>query len=188
MKNLLLILAAVAFTWISLVLWKSPPEFFFLDKKSRSEALPTADSYMKNTETIKYDASGTPAYFLIASAGLYYTADDRFELEAPRLTARKSPLGTEPWLMTSETARSTRQGEQVVLNGDVHARQETPDGANEIFTRDIAFTPRHNQAATSASVKLVYPQGITTATGLEADFDAETYRLLADVESRYHGR
>ena len=81
----------------------------------------------------------------------------------------------------------TRMAMHSALNGDVHAWQQTTAGANEIFTSDITFKPQQNLAATPSPVKLVYPQGITTATGMEADFDAETYRLLADVESRYHG-
>jgi len=188
MKNLLLVLAAVAFTWVSLVLWRSPPEFFFLDQKSRSENLPTADSYMHNTRTLKFDQDGSQAYLLTSDTGLYYESDDRFELTAPMLVARKSPAGSEPWQMNAKTARSTNQGELVLLHGDIHAWQETPQGRNEFFTREIVFSPRDNLATTKHPVTLVDPSGITTGTGMEANFDAEVYRLLADVKSRYHGR
>ncbi|MFA5632130.1 MAG: LPS export ABC transporter periplasmic protein LptC [Porticoccaceae bacterium] len=188
MKTLLLVVAAVAFTWVSLVLWRSPPEFFFLDKKTRSEDLPTADSYMRNTRTLKFAEDGSRAYILAAETGLYYEEDDRFELTTPHLTARRSPLGNEPWQVTAESARSTRQGSQILLNGDIHAWQDTPAGRNEMFTRDVLFTPRDNIATTASPVKLVHPQSVTTGTGMEADFDAETYRLLADVRSLYHAR
>jgi len=188
MKTLLLLIAAAAFTWLSLVLWRSPPEFFFLDKKTRSEDLPAADSYMRNTRTLKFAEDGSQAYVLEGETGLYYEADDRFELASPRLTARRSPLGTEPWQVTAENARSTRQGTKILLNGEIHAWQDTPAGRNEIFTRDVLFSPRDNIATTPFPVKLVHPQSVTTGTGMEADFDAETYRLLADVRSLYRVR
>lgn len=187
MKTLLLVVAAVAFTWVSLVLWRSPPEFFFLDKKTRSEDLPTADSYMRHTRTFKFAEDGSQAYILAAETGLYFEEEDRFELGTPHLTARRSPLGAEPWQLTSDSARTTRQGAQVLLNGDVHAWQDSAAGRNEIFTQDIQFTPRDNIATTPFPVKLVHPRGVTTGTGMEADFDAEVYRLLADVRSLYHG-
>src|SRR5690606_41682012 len=67
---------------------------------------------------------GNPAYLLTAATGLYYAEDDHFELEAPRLTARKATSGTQPWLLTAAIARSSNLGQQVVLSGDVHARQQ----------------------------------------------------------------
>ena len=55
MKNLFLISAICLVTWLAILFWDAPAEFFFLDKKTTVEALPTADSYMHNTTTRKYD-------------------------------------------------------------------------------------------------------------------------------------
>jgi len=187
-KNLTFILATIAVTWLAMKFWDAPADLFFRDKKTRVASLPTADSYMTNTTTVKYDLDGNPAYLLTAATGLYYAEDDHFELEAPRLTARKATSGTQPWLLTAAIARSSNLGQQVVLSGDVHARQQTPAGENAFFTAEISYSPADNSARTTAPVKLVYPGGITTGTGMKADFSREIYHLLADVEGRYHAR
>jgi len=188
MKNLLFFLSLVAVAWVSVLLWDSPPELLFKSKKTRLESLPTADSYMHNTTTIKFDESGRQTYLLTATTGLYFSGDDRFQLEAPKLTARKSQTGAEPWQLTADVARSTSQGELVLLEGNVYAWQQTPRGLNEFFTTDISYAPGKNFAETQAPVKMSHPQGITTGIGMEADFNTDTYRLLANVESKYHGQ
>jgi len=188
MKNLLFFLSLIAVTWVSLLLWDSPPELFFKSKKTQLESLPTADSYMHNTNTLKFDEDGNQAYLLTADTGLYYSSDNRFELQNPNLRARTPPTGSEPWQLTAEVARSSSGGELIVLTGNVYAWQKTAAGLNEFFTTDISYTPEKNTAETAAPVKLSSPQGITTGTGMEADFSTETYRLLANVESTYHGQ
>ncbi|MCK9503240.1 MAG: LPS export ABC transporter periplasmic protein LptC [Porticoccaceae bacterium] len=188
MKNLLFFLSLIAVTWVSVLLWDSPPEFFFKSKKTKLESLPSADSYMHNTSTIKFDEDGNRGYLLTATTGLYYSRDNRFELQSPNLIARKSPTGLEPWQMTAEAARSTSGGELILLIGNVYAWQTTATGLNELFTSDISYTPENNTAETASPVKLSSPQGITTGTGMEANFSTEIYRLLANVESKYHGQ
>ncbi len=76
MRNLFLIVAICAVTVVAVLFWDAPPELFFLDNKTRVEAMPTADSYMRNTRTRKYDDEGGLAYVLTAETGLYYSTDD----------------------------------------------------------------------------------------------------------------
>lgn len=188
MKNLLLLTAAIAVTWLAVIFWDAPAELFFRDKNTRVESLPTADSYMRNTFTTKYDEDGSRAYLLSAQTGLYFSEDDRFELQSPKLTARKSPIGTEPWQLVAATASSTGAGEQVVLSGDVHAWQEVRGGTNEFFTPEITYTPATNSAQTALAVRLSHPEGETTGVGMHADFTLELYRILSNVEGRYNVR
>lgn len=186
MRNLFLIVAICALTIVAVLFWDAPPELFFLDNETRVEAMPTADSYMRNTRTRKYDDKGGLAYVLTAETGLYYSTDDRFQLEQPRLVARDAAADGNPWHLTAKAARSAERGDTINLTGDVHAWQAVPEGRNEFFTDDILFLPGDNTARTESRVKLVHPEGTTTGTGMKADFTAETYRLLADVRGYYH--
>lgn len=185
-KNLLLIFVICAAAWLAVGLWKAPVEDYFIDNKSRVEALPTADSYMQNTTTHKFDEVGDLAYVLIADSALYYSRDDRLELSTPQLTAKRGAADTAPWRLTANTATTSRVGDNVLLSGAVHAWQVLKTGRNEFFTDDIRFAPSDNVATTEAGVKMINPEGTTTGKGMKADFNRDTYQILADVRSRYH--
>jgi LPS export ABC transporter protein LptC len=189
LKNLVVFFSIVLLGWLFLVLWDSPTDFFFRDKKSRVEDLPTADSYMLKTATSKFDAEGHLSYQLYADTGYYFTRDDRFELHSPKLlVARKTALGSAPWELVSEQASSMQHGKRILLEGAVHAWQDSPNGKNEIFTRDLTYFPDQNIAKTGEAVKLLHPTSITKGTGMVANFTTETYRLTADVEGTYRAR
>lgn len=186
MKNLIVILVMAALGWTFFFLWDSPTEFFFRNKKTKIESLPTADSYMNGTKTVKYDEDGYPVYQLAAKTGYYYTTKDSFELVEPILTAQESPLSAEPWKLSADTARSSVKGSHIILEGNIHARQQKGGRANEFFTDNLRFFPEDNLAKTKAKVKLVHHTSIMTGTGMIANFTTEVYRLLADVEGTYH--
>ena len=188
MKNLLLLVATALALWLGASFWDAPVELFFMDGDRRVTTIPTADSYMTGTRTTKFGEDGSTAYVLAADTGLYYSGDDRFELQAPRLISSHGAESRPPWQLTAEIARSTRRGEQVILSGEVHAWQTTAGGRNEFFTDDIRFTPGDNTATTKARVKMVNPDGVTTGTGMKADFEREIYQLLADVRGYYNVR
>jgi LPS export ABC transporter protein LptC len=157
-----------------------------MDNKTRVAALPTADSYMQNTTTHKFDESGNLAYVLIADSALYFSHDDRLELSTPQLTAKQGAANSAPWRLTADSATTSRVGDNVLLSGAVHAWQVLKTGRNEFFTDDIRFAPSDNVATTEAGVKMINPEGTTTGNGMKADFNRETYQVLANVRSRYH--
>ena len=72
MRNLFLIAALSLAAWLTIRFWAAPAELFFLDKQSRVEALPAADSYMRNTETRKFNQEGRLDYVLEAETGLSF--------------------------------------------------------------------------------------------------------------------
>ena len=188
MRNLLILLLLAVTTWLSMILWDSPPDFFLRDDRSKQAALPRADSYMKNPVTTRFGEDGRRAYLLTGKAGVYFKAGDRFQLEEPELRFEPAKQGGPPWRLTADNARSEEQGSRILLSGAVHAWQNGSDGRSEIFTNDIDFDPQTNTAETAADVRLVHPRGVTTATGMVADFDQRTYRLNQNVESTLYGR
>lgn len=186
MKNLLLLLLLVTIGAILVLVWDSPPEFFFSNQKTQVQALPKADSYMRGTATVKYSPEGFAAYRLEADSSLYYNADDRFEFIAPELTAVRDSADTSPWHLTARTGSTTRGGQQVVLDGDVNAWQSLATGRNQLRTTRLTFNPRTHQASSDARVELSTPSGTTTGVGLEADFESDIYQLLSQVRGTHH--
>lgn len=188
MKNLVMLVALIALSAVFLLFWDSPPEFFFGAGKTRVEALPTADSYMHNPVTTKYNSEGVETYTLGARTGLYYNREDRFAVEAPQLTARRDTRDDTPWQLSAREAHTLDGGQQVVLSGDVHAWNDSPRGKSTFDTDELRFNPGDNTAETDHKVTIHYPGGYSTGVGLRADFSTETYQLLHQVQGRHHGR
>ncbi len=118
-----------------MVFWETPAELFFLDRKTRVETIPTADSYMQSVSTKKYGSHGRVAYILTAETGLYYSGDDRFELKSPQLLARQSSPEINPWRLTANIARSSKRGEEILLSGNVYAFQGREEWQERILYR-----------------------------------------------------
>jgi lipopolysaccharide export system protein LptC len=187
MKNLLMLVGVLALSALFLIFWDSPPEMFGA-RKARIEALPTADSYMRNTVTSRFNAEGVEAYTLKAETGLYYSTDDRFDVENPELLARHERDEAPPWHVTARKAYTLDGGQRVVLSGDVEAWQDTRSGKNTFITGVLHFLPEDNRAETDDRVTLAYPGGQTTGIGMRADFNARTYHILNQVQGIHHAR
>lgn len=187
MKNLLMLIAVLAVSALFLIFWDSPPEMFGT-RKTRIEALPTADSYMRDSITSHFNAEGVEAYTLRADMGLYYNGDDRFELENPFLLARQEDADVSPWHVTAREAHTEKGGQRVVLSGDVQAWQDIKGGQNTFTTGILHFLPDDNRAETDDQVTLAYPGGQTTGIGMRADFTARTYQILKQVQGTHHAR
>lgn len=186
MKNLLLILLIVTIGAVLVLVWDSPPEFFFSNQKTQVQTLPRADSYMRDTTTMKYSPQGFAAYRLEAESSLYFSREDRFEFTAPELTAVRDGGDRSPWHLTALTANTSKGGEQVILDGEVHAWQQVKSGRNEMTTTRLTFNPQRNLAQTDAKVELRTPSGQTTGVGLKADFEAGIYQLLSQVRGTHY--
>lgn len=187
MKNLLMLIAVLAVSALFLIFWDSSPEMFGA-RKTRIEALPAADSYMRDTTTSHFNADGVEAYILQAETGLYYNAEDRFELENPVLLARHEREETPPWHVTAREAHTEDSGQRVVLSGDVQAWQDSETGQNTFTTGILHFLPDDNRAETDDRVTLAYPGGQTTGIGMRADFNARIYQILNQVQGTHHAR
>ncbi len=187
MKNLLMLAVILALSALFLIFWDSPPDMFGT-RKTRVEILPTADSYMRDTVTSRYNAAGIEAYVLEAGTGLYYTAEDRFEVDNPRLLARQEQEGNPPWHLTANRAHTLEGGQQLVLSGDVLAWQDTPSGRNTFTTGELLFFPDDNRAETDDRVAMEYPGGSTNGIGMRADFRSRVYHILNEVQGTHHAR
>lgn len=189
MKNAVMLTLLIAVAAIFVVFWESPPAFFFGSKSTRIEALPLADSYMRNTVTSKFNLEGVETYTLKAQTGLYYNSADRFELEEPLLVSRGDrPDASPPWQLEARQAHTSQGGQLVTLTGDVYAWQNAKTGKNEFMTAELIFSPAENSAESHHKVTLKYPGGSSTGLGLKANFTTETYQLLSQVQGSHYGR
>jgi len=130
-------------------------------------------------------AAGRPRYHLQAASLRHYADDDTADLTAPRLKIFRKELS--PWWVQSKRAVVASGGTAVVLQDDVQARRltEVPADKLELFTSVLKVIPDRQYAETAAPVRLISAQGVTRGVGLEADFKAQQYRLLAQVSGDY---
>ncbi len=183
MKNIALmtsvILALVGF----LIFWESPPQIFVRQPKAQLAEAPKADSYMRATITRKFDGDGRLSYTLESSDGEYFKQHDRLELQHPILLALRNEQGAQPWHLTADKGIIFNTRKRVTLSGKVNAWQTTPTGKNQLRTPELTYFPDTNMAETQSTVVFVSPNSRTTARGLQADLEQQTYQLLSQVKS-----
>lgn len=154
-----------------------------LTRAAQAEHVP--DYSLNNFELTAMNADGRPRYRLQAASLRHYADDDTADLTAPRLKVFRD--GAAPWWVQSQRAAVASGGSSVTLTEDVEARRLTavPGERLEMYTSVLEVIPDRQYAATPAPVTLVTDRGVTRGVGLEADFKAQQYRLLAQVHGDY---
>lgn len=91
-----------------------------------------------------------------------------------------------PWLLTAKRAHADARGDRIELTGEVRLWQEDPvRGRTELSTDKLIYFNKQARAETDAPVKIVSPNGSTTAIGLSADLRAETLTLKKRVRGTH---
>lgn len=187
MKNLIMLFLVLAGAAVFVVFWDSPPEIFLRKAAtSPTQELPRANSYMKGTQTRKFDQTGQVAYTLDAEQGRYYKQGDRFELD--NSTVVSSPQADQPWRIKSNRVRSLKAGKEIEMSGNVYAWQPVADGKNEFRTSRLTYFPDSNLARTDRRVVFTSPTGTTSGIGMKADFTEQRYQMLNEVRAQQYGQ
>lgn len=154
-----------------------------LTQAAQAEHVP--DYSLVDFDLTAMDAGGRPRYHLRAASLRHYADDDTAEVTAPRLKVfrRDAPA----WWVQSRRAAVAAAGSSVLLQDDVEARRlsDLPADKFELYTSVLKVIPGRQYAETAAPVTLVSDHGVTRGVGLEADFKAQQYRLLAEVQGEY---
>ncbi len=183
-------------TWLGLILllvvaalWDRSPNELIQPEVSRAPEFPQA--YMVQMKTERFDAEGRLNYYLESDRAAHYQPDPRRAtdrdytlIEQPRV--RLYPVDAEPWLARANRGRSDASADNVLLQGEVLALQQTEQGFTEITTSELWLQPDKEYAHTDKAVKMRAAQGITNAIGMQADLSAERIELLAQVRSLFH--
>lgn|GEM_PF-2758308 len=158
----------------------------FYDDISVREPSPDAPSdvlqtYLKHSETVRFDQNGQAMDSLGASEIRYYTGRTRGELTQANISrtiaineswSAKAERGT----IDQDSQTVTLQG-QVVLNHDMNDIQLTTERLDLDLVKDIAHT--------TVLVKLSHHGAVTQSEGLTADLKQQTFHFMNKVNSVY---
>jgi len=182
----LLVVALAAFV----IFWDAKPEIFMRKKQPPVSALSSADSYMKNTVTRKFNEQGKPAFRLTSTEGEYFQAQNRFVMAAPQVLAHASVEGEQPWHLSAQQSIILNSGQQVDMQDEVYAWQQlgaaTAKQKTEIATPFLSYYPDSQQANTDRHITFKKPGHTITGVGFKGDFAAQTYQILSRVKGQHN--
>ncbi len=182
----LLVVALAAFV----IFWDAKPEIFMGKKQAPVSALSSADSYMKNTITRKYNEQGRPAFLLTSTEGEYFQAQNRFVMAAPQVLAHATEEGKQPWHLSAAQSVILNNGQRIDMRGEVYAWQQVgpvkSDKKTEITTAILSYYPDREQADTDQHITFKTPGHKIDGTGFKGDFAAQTYQILSRVKGRHN--
>ena len=182
----LLVIALAAFV----VFWDAKPEIFMGKKQAPVSALSSADSYMKNTVTHKFNEKGRPAFLLTSTEGEYFQAQNRFVMAAPQILVHASVEGEQPWHLSAKQSVILNNGQRIDMQGEVYAWQQvgptTSNKKTEIATPFLSYYPDNQLADTDTPISLKTPGHKIDGTGFKGDFAAQTYQILSRAKGRHN--
>lgn len=187
MKNRLLGLTAAAVLLAFLLFWDRIPGLLGSRDRPGAPQLPTADSYMNDTLTRRFDQDGRLAYRLTAERSSYFESLDQVVLAAPRLLA-ETAAGDGPWHLKANTGVLHNAERRVELHDQVVVWRDGPQGKNELRTSKLLYYPDSDRLRTDQAIVLRSPSSTTEGVGLDADLEQRTYRLLSQVRSVHQPR
>lgn len=122
----------------------------------------------------------------------------RFSLHAPHLERSpvdESTLLTSPdvlifednqatWRSTGETGWISADGTELRLEKNVEVESVAGQDTH-VTTQSMTFLPDSRLAQTEDAVTLTQAETVMTGIGMRADFESQTWELLADVKARF---
>ncbi len=182
----LLVVALGAFV----IFWDAKPEIFMGKKQPPVSALSSADSYMKNTVTHKFNDQGQSVFLLTATEGEYFQAQNRFVMATPQMLAHASIEGEQPWHLSAKQSVILNNGQRIDMQGEVYAWQQVnlsaSDKKTEIATPFLSYYPDDQLADTDKPVSLKTPGHQIEGTGFKGDFAAQTYQILSRAKGLHN--
>ncbi|MDF1832100.1 MAG: LPS export ABC transporter periplasmic protein LptC [Porticoccaceae bacterium] len=182
----LLVIALAAF----IIFWDAKPEIFMGNKQPPVSALSSADSYMKNTSTHKFNEQGKPTFLLTSAEGEYFQAQNRFVMTAPQILAHAGIEGDQPWHLSAQQSIILNNGQRIDMQGQVYAWQQVgpviSELKTEITTPFLSYYPDSQLADTDQSISLKTPGHMIDGTGFKGNFAAQTYQVLSRVKGRHN--
>ena len=131
------------------------------------------------------DKQGKPHMKIETPKMVHFSENDSSELTTPQLTIyRKSP---QPWFITSKFAKATQGIQHVDFWEDVtvHHAADLASPATIIKTPKLRVYPHDQTAETDALITLIQPNIVVKATGMIADMNAGSIKLLSQARGEY---
>lgn len=173
-----LVLLAVASSWLS---FESSEQ----QRRQHQSARQTPDYYLQQAEIVTLDEHGQATQRLHSSYLGHYQEQGYALLREAQLQLLQTQ--GESWRMNAGEARLELEGDRLILKDQVRVQRTASAGGEELSleTEHLILHPESRFAETDAPLRLSYPQGVLTATGLHAYLDQQRLELLSEVSMRY---
>lgn len=185
-KNSNILISGIALVLLIAFLWSynetgSTPNF---KKTTKNPTEP--DFFIIQTSSQSYDKQGLLNTSISSPELEHYPINDRTHLKEPVIKLYKKQQQT--WQITANSGIVHQGGEQVNLKENVIIRSGDANGVHEylLTTNALKILPDKKLIENNRPVKLITPQGSTTAIGLKADLNKEHLLLKKRVRGLYH--
>lgn len=171
--------AAAGFTsWLLITSHPKAPK-----PASHPSASQAPDYTVSDAEVTRFDAQGAPQYMLDAAAIAHQQVSGTSTLTRIRLDYYDTAGAT--WRLTAQQGRLAADGEELMLAGNVHARQLVQNDPLQFAAPEVEVGLENRTVKSSARVQLWQASYRLEGTGLEADLRSGIVKLLSDVTGRY---
>ncbi|MGF1529708.1 MAG: LPS export ABC transporter periplasmic protein LptC [Candidatus Competibacterales bacterium] len=172
----LLVLAAAS-SWLLLAVESR------LQGEGAAAKLPTLT--MDAVQAAQLTAAGEREYTLLATHWVQHPDPGGTDLLLPDVHVFET--GRLAWLVRADRGWVAPRGETVQLHGGVAITRPTPSSGPPLLitAREMWLHPPTRRVTSKQRVRLKTPSGWIEGTGLEADFNADSIRLLNDVRGAY---
>ncbi|SDS86052.1 lipopolysaccharide export system protein LptC [Halopseudomonas xinjiangensis] len=146
------------------------------------------DFFMENARIRKLNVEGTVSYELTTERATHLASDESTLLEEPYLVFfRKGE--PQPWELRARHGQADAGGDRVRLTEEVELQQKLPDRAlTQLTTSLLDVYPQRDYAETDQPVRIEAANGVTTAVGMQVQFNDGTMTLLSNVRGEHEVR
>jgi lipopolysaccharide export system protein LptC len=175
----LLLIAAVSLTTWSLLDSKKSQSKYTLTNSNIPDAL------MEDVVATIMNKEGTPTLKVSTPRMVHYANNDATDIEKPVVTVyRHTP---NPWLITSDYARATSGTTQILFwrNVVLNHAADNENPATIMHTEALTVFPNQRTAQTDQPITINQPDLTVHATGMLADMNEGTVKLLSKAQGEY---
>lgn len=143
------------------------------------------DAYMEDVVAIVMNKFGTPSIKLSTPKMVHYANNDRTDIQKPLVTIyRKSP---NPWDISADFAEASQGVSQINFQKNVVIKHiaDKDDPATTMQTTALTVFPNNQSAQTDQPVTITQPDTTIQATGMQANMNEGTVKLLSQAKGEY---
>ena len=152
------------------------------EKRSKPEL--SLAYYLDKAELIGTGPDGKILYQVWTKRAAQTLGDESVELNGVRLVY--GPPNGLPWELSADKGQIPADASTIELRGNVVAKSgETDADTTTIRTAALSINPATRQANSRQKVVIEYNGRELNATGMDADFEANTLNLLSNVNGKF---
>lgn len=144
-----------------------------------------ADSYMQDVVATIFDSEGAPTLKLVTPKMIHYPEKNMTHIITPRVTIyRNSP---EPWYIDADYANATNGINEILFwsHVDIHHSADSENPKTSLITDSLSVYPNKQLANTDQPVVFHQPDTTVYATGMQANLNNSTIKLLSKTRGEY---